>query len=92
MVRTLKATLCAAVQIDLRYGNRDEGSLEVVVAPVLRFLDVGYNANVTIEEIGPPSVRREHTFIPCIFFLILGFTACDAGLGWRHCRPPPSQE
>jgi hypothetical protein len=40
-------------EIDLRYGG-DQGSLEVVVAPVLRFADVGYNANVRIDELGPP--------------------------------------
>lgn len=38
----------------MRYGNRDQGSLEVVVAPVLRFVDVGYNADVRIEDLGPP--------------------------------------
>lgn len=31
-----------------------QGSLAVVVAPVLRFIDVGFNADVRIEEIGPP--------------------------------------
>jgi hypothetical protein len=31
-----------------------EGDLAVVVAPVLRFYDVGYNASVTIEEIAKP--------------------------------------
>ena len=41
-------------EIDLRYGKDAEGSLEVVVAPVLRFRDVGYNANVTIDELGEP--------------------------------------
>ena len=41
-------------EIDLRYGRDDSGSLFIVVAPVLRFLDVGYNADVRIEELGPP--------------------------------------
>ncbi len=36
-------------QIDLRYAGDNEGELSVVVAPVLRFLDVGFNANVRIE-------------------------------------------
>ena len=36
-------------QIDLRYAGANEGELSVVVAPVLRFLDVGFNANVRIE-------------------------------------------
>jgi hypothetical protein len=31
-------------QIDLRFASPAEGNLEVVVAPVLRFADVGYNA------------------------------------------------
>ena len=33
---------------------QDEGQLAVVVAPVLRFMNVGYNADVRIEDIGPP--------------------------------------
>jgi len=41
-------------EIDLRYGKEDCGSLFIVVAPVLRFLDVGYNADVRIGELGPP--------------------------------------
>jgi len=41
-------------EIDLRYANEEEGSALVVVAPILRFMDVGYNANVTIKQIGPP--------------------------------------
>lgn len=41
-------------EIDLRFGNADQGQLSVVVAPVLRFIDVGFNADVRIEEIGPP--------------------------------------
>eukprot|EP00983_Pelagomonas_calceolata_P110155 1159638-Pelagomonas_calceolata.AAC.3 len=39
---------CAFSQVDLRYSSKEEGSLQVVVAPVLRFIDVGYNANVKI--------------------------------------------
>jgi hypothetical protein len=38
----------------LRFGNKDQGSLQVVVAPVLRFVDVGYNADVRIDQLGPP--------------------------------------
>mmetsp|Transcript_6542 Transcript_6542/g.17527 ORF Transcript_6542/g.17527 Transcript_6542/m.17527 type:complete len:290 (+) Transcript_6542:131-1000(+) len=41
-------------EVDLRYSSKEEGSLQVVVAPVLRFIDVGYNANVKIGEIGSP--------------------------------------
>lgn len=35
----------SSVQIDLRFANPSQGNLEVVVAPVLRFADVGYNAS-----------------------------------------------
>lgn len=41
-------------EIDLRFENPDQGNLLVVVAPVLRFMDVGYNASIDIEKIGPP--------------------------------------
>ena len=38
---TLQAAQCVSVprgaQIDVRFANRDQGSLAVVVAPVLRF-------------------------------------------------------
>lgn len=42
-------------EIDLRYSSKDQGELSVVVAPILRFLDVGYNAKVRIEDIGSPA-------------------------------------
>jgi len=42
------------MQIDLRYVNPEEGGLEVVVAPVMRFKDIDFNANVRIEDIAPP--------------------------------------
>ena len=42
------------VQIDLRFANPEEGGLEVVVAPVMRFKDIDFNANVKIEDIAPP--------------------------------------
>lgn len=42
------------MQIDLRFANPDEGSLEVVVAPVMRFMDIAFNASVKIEDIAPP--------------------------------------
>ncbi|KAK9814544.1 hypothetical protein WJX72_007668 [[Myrmecia] bisecta] len=41
-------------EIDLRFTNPNQGSLAVVVAPVLRFIDVGFNADMRIEKIGPP--------------------------------------
>ena len=42
------------LQIDLRYVNPEEGGLEVVVAPVMRFKDIDFNANVRIEDIATP--------------------------------------
>jgi len=41
-------------EIDLRFGNEEEGGMAVVVAPVLRFLDVGFNSDVRIQELGSP--------------------------------------
>jgi hypothetical protein len=50
-------TLCPSVlQIDLRYADPKQGDVIVVVAPVLRFKDVGFNANVTLEDLGQSSV------------------------------------
>mmetsp|Transcript_10915 Transcript_10915/g.27540 ORF Transcript_10915/g.27540 Transcript_10915/m.27540 type:complete len:158 (-) Transcript_10915:67-540(-) len=43
-------------EIDVRLDNDEEGKLAIVVAPVLRFLSVGFNADVRIEDIGPPSL------------------------------------
>ena len=42
------------LQIDLRFGNEAEGSMAIVVAPVLRFADVGFNADVRLKELGSP--------------------------------------
>lgn len=41
-------------EIDLRFSSKEQGELSVVVAPVLRFVDVGFNANIKIEQIGTP--------------------------------------
>lgn len=41
-------------QIDLRFARPDVGNLQVVVAPVLRFADVGFNADVRIDQINSP--------------------------------------
>ncbi len=46
--------VCVPMQIDLRFTNPEQGSLAVVVAPVLRFIDVGFNADIRIEELGSP--------------------------------------
>jgi len=37
------------LQIDLRYANKGQGDVIVVVAPVLRFKDVGFNADISLE-------------------------------------------
>ena len=44
--------MCA--QIDLRLANSDQGSLEIVVAPIARFLDAPEGAKFKIEQIGSP--------------------------------------
>lgn len=47
LLLSVSATFLACgcvVQIDLRFASPAQGNLEVVVAPVLRFADVGYNA------------------------------------------------
>ena len=54
------------MQIDLRFTNPEQGSLAVVVAPVLRFIDVGFNADIRIEELGPPD-RLISGFAPELF-------------------------
>lgn len=54
------------MQIDLRFTNPEQGSLAVVVAPVLRFIDVGFNADIRIEELGPPE-RLIGGFAPELF-------------------------
>jgi hypothetical protein len=53
-------------EIDLRYGRDNSGSLQVVVAPVLRFVDVGYNANVRIDQLFTPEVAI-NGFAPELF-------------------------
>mmetsp|Transcript_36520 Transcript_36520/g.65336 ORF Transcript_36520/g.65336 Transcript_36520/m.65336 type:complete len:281 (-) Transcript_36520:53-895(-) len=41
-------------EIDIRFSNDSMGELAVVVAPVLRFMDVGFNAQVSMKDIGEP--------------------------------------
>ena len=41
-------------EVDLRFRKDDEGDVAVVVAPVLRFKDVGFNANVRLQELVTP--------------------------------------
>ena len=42
------------LQIDLRFANPEQGDLEVVVAPIMRFMNIDFNANVKIEDVAPP--------------------------------------
>ncbi|GFR40581.1 hypothetical protein Agub_g1161, partial [Astrephomene gubernaculifera] len=53
-------------EIDLRYQSKEQGELAVVVAPVLRFMDLGYNAHVTLKEVGEPQ-RVIEGFAPELF-------------------------
>ena len=41
-------------EIDVRFQGEGMGSMFVVVAPVLRFTDAGFGADVRIKDIGPP--------------------------------------
>jgi hypothetical protein len=66
------------MQIDLRFSSKDQGSLAVVVAPVLRFIDVGFNADIRIEEIGSPDK------------LISGFAPELFGAPLNVCMLPPA--
>ena len=53
-------------ELDLRFASPADGSLAVVVAPVLRFVDVGFNADVRIDTLGPPD-RIIAGFAPELF-------------------------
>ena len=45
-----------------RYSSKEQGEIAVVVAPVLRFIDVGFNASVKIEvgggDLGTQRARK----------------------------------
>lgn len=69
-----------AAQIDLRFSNKDQGNMAVVVAPVLRFIDVGFNADIRIEEIGPPE-KLISGFAPELFGAPLS-VSLKAPPGW----------
>lgn len=58
-------------EIDLRYGKDDSGSAMVIVAPVLRFADIGYNADVRIDQLATPD-RIIAGFAPELFGKPLG--------------------
>jgi hypothetical protein len=52
--RHLSIADLGGTEIDLRFASPAQGNLEVVVAPVLRFADVGYNADVRIDQLNKP--------------------------------------
>ncbi|KAK9844609.1 hypothetical protein WJX74_004603 [Apatococcus lobatus] len=41
-------------EIDVRFVNQEAGALQIVVAPVARFVDIDDNADVRIQDLGPP--------------------------------------
>jgi len=41
-------------EVDLRFQEKEEGDVAVIVAPVARFKDIGFNANVTLQELVTP--------------------------------------
>ncbi len=74
--------------VGCRLTSPDQGSLAVVVAPVLRFLDVGFNADVHIEELGPPD-KLISGFAPELFGSPLTVSAFAEIIGVqsrRRCR------
>ena len=40
--------------MDLRFQDKEEGDISVVVAPVARFADIGFNASVRLQELVTP--------------------------------------
>jgi hypothetical protein len=38
-------------EVDLRFQSKEEGDISVVVAPVARFADIGFNANVKLQQL-----------------------------------------
>jgi hypothetical protein len=41
-------------EVDLRFQSKEEGDISVVVAPVARFADIGFNASVRLEQLVTP--------------------------------------
>lgn len=73
------------MQIDLRYANRGQGDVIVVVAPVLRFKDVGFNADVTLEVSWVP-VPTRHMLLICTRYAI------PSAVRTPQSHPPISSE
>lgn len=42
-------------EVDGRFKSEKQGDLAVVLAPVLRFADVGFNADIRIDDLGSPA-------------------------------------
>ena len=56
----------------------------MVVAPVLRFIDVGFNADIRIEELGPPD-RLISGFAPELFGSPLQVLGCTPAFRLLCC-------
>ncbi len=41
-------------EVDLRFQSKEEGDISVVVAPVARFADIGFNADVRLQQLVTP--------------------------------------
>ena len=41
-------------EIDARFQSKTHGDIAIIVAPVLRFKDIGFNARVTIDQLAQP--------------------------------------
>jgi hypothetical protein len=67
--KLLLCPLLLWLQIDLRFASPAQGNLEVVVAPVLRFADVGYNAGQCSQ-----AVALEHM---CMYASDLRMSCCS---------------
>jgi hypothetical protein len=61
------------MQIDLRYTSREQGDVAVVVAPILRFADIGFNASVNDLAL---LHLEQHTYI-CSCLLTQGVHAIE---------------
>ena len=47
----------AGTELDLKFASKAKkggGEAAVLIEPVLRFMDVGFNANVVVTDVGPP--------------------------------------
>ena len=71
-------------EIDLRFGSKEQGSLQVVVAPVMRFMDNPPENGVKIEV----SMLGRDTLMPMHLRLEkLGTGTLKSCCCWVHSRP-----